>query len=53
VASPTQGELRRWYVAARVAIEAGDQDAARRLVAALDEQEPDFEGVDALRRQLT
>lgn len=52
VASPTQGELRRWYVAARVAMEAGDPDAARRLVAALDEQEPDFEGVDELRRAL-
>lgn len=52
VASATQGELRRWYVAARVALEAGDKDAARRLVAALDEQEPDFEGVEELRKQL-
>lgn len=52
VASPTQGELRRWYVAARVAMQAGDKDAARKLVAALDEQEPDFEGVDELRKQL-
>jgi tetratricopeptide (TPR) repeat protein len=52
VASPTQGELRRWFVAARVALEAGDKEAARRLVAALDEQEPDFEGVDELRRAL-
>lgn len=52
VASPTQGELRRWYVAARVAVAAGDKDAARRLVAALDEQETDFEGVDELRRAL-
>ena len=52
VASPTQGELRRWYVAARVALEAGDREAARRLVAALDEQEPDFEGMDELRRAL-
>lgn len=52
VASPSQGELRRWYVAARVALEAGDKEAARRLVAALDEQEPDFEGVDELRRSL-
>lgn len=50
--SPNQGELRRWFVAARVALEAGDKDAARRLVAALDEQEPDFEGVDELRRAL-
>ncbi|HUF15420.1 MAG TPA: hypothetical protein VMQ46_05995 [Acidimicrobiia bacterium] len=52
VASPTQGELRRWFVAARVAMEAGDKKAARRLVAALDEQEPDFEGVDELRKAL-
>lgn len=52
VASPSPGELRRWYVAARVAMEAGDNDAARRLVAALDEQEVDFEGVDELRRAL-
>lgn len=52
VASPTPGELRRWYVAARVALEAGDKEAARRLVAALDEQEPDFEGVDDLRKAL-
>ena len=52
VASPSPGELRRWFVAARVALAAGDKDAARRLVAALDEQEPDFEGVDELRAAL-
>jgi tetratricopeptide (TPR) repeat protein len=52
VASPSPGELRRWYVAAKVAVEAGDKDAARRIVAALDEQDPDFEGVDELRAVL-
>ncbi len=52
IAAPSPGELRRWYVAARVALEAGDKDAARRLVAALDEQEPDFEGIEELRRAL-
>lgn len=52
VASPSPGELRRWYVAARVAIAAGDKDAARRIVAALDEQDVDFEGVDELREAL-
>jgi tetratricopeptide (TPR) repeat protein len=52
VATPTQGELRRWFVAARVALEAGDKEAARRLVAALDSQELDFDGVDDLRRAL-
>lgn len=52
VASPSLGELRRWYVAARVAFEAGDKETARMLVAALDEQEVDFEGVDELRSAL-
>lgn len=52
VASPSPGEIRRWFVAARVAHEAGDTDAARRLLAALDEQEPDFEGVEELRQAL-
>jgi hypothetical protein len=49
VANPSPGELRRWFVAARVALQAGDTDAARRIVAALDAQELDFEGVDSLR----
>ncbi len=53
IASPTEAELRRWFVAARVALEAGDKDAARRIVAALDEQELDFEGVDELRAALS
>ncbi len=52
VASPSPGELRRWFVAARVAIAADDPDAARRIIAALDEQEVDFEGVDELRALL-
>lgn len=52
VASPSEGELRRWYVAARVALAAGDKEAARRLVAALDEQDPDFEGVDELKKAI-
>lgn len=52
VASPSPGELRRWFVAARVALAAGDPDAARRIVAALDTQEPDFEGMDQLRAEL-
>ena len=52
VANPSPGELRRWFVAARVAIAAGDKDAARRIIAALDEQELDFEGVEELRAAL-
>jgi len=49
IAAPSAGELRRWFVAARVAVAAGDHDAARRIIAALDEQEVDFEGIDELR----
>lgn len=52
VAQPSPGQVRRWFVAARVALAAGDKDAARRLVAAIDEQEIDFEGVDELRSKL-
>ncbi len=52
IASPSPGELRRWYVAARVAVEAGDKDAARKLIAALDQHEPDFDGVEELRQTL-
>lgn len=52
VASPSMAEMRRWFVAARVALAAGDKDAADRIVSALEGQDPDFEGVDALRRSL-
>ncbi len=52
VASPSPGELRRWFVAARVALAAGDKEAAGKLVAALDEQELDFEGMDQVRKEL-
>ena len=53
VASPKPSQLRRWFVAAKVALAAGDPDAARRLIAALDEHEPDFEGVEELRRRIS
>lgn len=52
VSSPSEGELRRWFVAARVALAAGDSDAARRIVSALDDHDPDFEGVDELKKAL-
>lgn len=52
VASPTPGQLRRWFVAARVALAAGDPDAARKLLDAVESHEVDFEGVEELRSQL-
>ncbi len=52
VGSPSMSELRRWFVAARVALAAGDKDAARKIVAALDTHQPDFEGVEELRAEV-
>ncbi len=52
VASPSPGETRRWFVAARVALAAGDQEAAEKLISALENQDVDFEGVAELRQQL-
>ena len=53
VSSPSAGELRRWFVAARGALAAGDSDAARKLVEALESHELDFEGVEELRAELS
>lgn len=52
VQQPSPGETRRWFVAARVALAAGDHEAAEKLVTALEDQELEFEGVDQLRQQL-
>lgn len=52
VANPSPGETRRWFVAARVALAAGDAEAADKLVSALENHELDFEGVDELRAEL-
>jgi hypothetical protein len=52
VKQPSPGETRRWFVAARVALAAGDHEAAEKLVTALEDQDLEFEGVDQLRQQL-
>ena len=52
VSNPSPGELRRWFVAARVALAADDKEAADKLVTALEDHEFDFEGVDELRQEL-
>jgi hypothetical protein len=52
ISNPSPGELRRWFVAARVAIDAGDHDAARQIVTALEDQDLDFEGIEELRAAL-
>jgi tetratricopeptide (TPR) repeat protein len=53
VAEPSPGELRRWFVAARVALAADDKEAAGKLVDALEKHELEFEGVDELRAALS
>jgi hypothetical protein len=52
VAEPSPGELRRWFVAARVALAAGDKEAAGKIVDALEKHELEFEGIDELRAAL-
>lgn len=52
VSSPSPAELRRWFVAARVALAAGDREAARKLLDAVESHEVDFEGVEGLRAEL-
>lgn len=52
VANPSPPETRRWFVAARVALAAGDKEAASKILGALERHEIDFEGVEELRQQL-
>lgn len=47
-----ESELRRWFVAARVALAAGDKDAARKLVDAIGRQDGAMPGLAELRAQL-
>ncbi len=52
VANPSPGETRRWFVAARAAIEAGDLEAGNKIVSALESHDLEFEGVEDLRQAL-
>lgn len=47
-----QSELRRWYVAARVALAAGDKEAARKLVAAINRQDGSMPGLADLKSEI-
>lgn len=47
-ASPTDGELRVWYVAARAAARLGDRTGGQRLYQAIVEADPGFPGLDEL-----
>jgi len=52
VSPAAESEVRRWFVAARVAVAAGDKDAAARLIAAVAREDPSLPGLDELQAQL-
>ena len=52
VSPASEPEVRRWFVAARVALAAGDREAARRLIDAVAREDPSLAGLDELRAQL-
>jgi tetratricopeptide (TPR) repeat protein len=52
VSPAAESEVRRWFVAARVAVAAGDKDAAERLIAAIAKEDPSLAGLDELREML-
>jgi hypothetical protein len=47
-ATPTEAELRVWFVAARAAARLGDRQGSRRLYKAIVEADPGFPGLDEL-----
>jgi hypothetical protein len=46
-------EVRRWFVAARVALAAGDAETGRRLVEAIRRRQPDLPGLDDLAEAIS
>lgn len=52
VSDPRPSALRRWYVAARVAVAAGDLDTARTLADAIADNDTDFPGLIELRSEI-
>lgn len=53
LASPApESEIRRWFVAARVAMAAGDKEAAGRLIAAVAREDPALPGLAELQAEL-
>jgi hypothetical protein len=49
VASAPEAELRGWFVAAKVALAAGDPETARRLAKAVAKQDPSMPGLEDLQ----
>lgn len=52
VSPAPESDVRRWFVAARVALAAGDKEAGRRLVAAVEREDRAMVGLEGLKSQL-
>jgi hypothetical protein len=52
VSPAPESELRRWFVAARVALAAGDRQAASKFVNAIAKQDPHLPGLEELQARL-
>lgn len=52
IANPRPSLLRRWFVAARVAMAADDLEAAQKFASAIAEQEPEFPGLYELQSEI-
>lgn len=52
VADAPPSALRRWYVAARVAVASGDARAAAKIAGAIRSQAPDLPGLDGLEEEI-
>lgn len=52
VSPASESEVRRWFVAARVAIAAGDKESAGRLIAAVAKEDPALPGLAELQAEL-
>jgi len=52
VSPAAESEVRRWFVAARVAMAAGDKEAASRLIAAVAKEDPALPGLAELQAEL-
>ncbi|MGQ0848458.1 MAG: tetratricopeptide repeat protein [Actinomycetota bacterium] len=52
VSAAPESEVRSWFVAARVALAAGDKEAARKLVKAIEREQPAMPGLEELLAQI-
>lgn len=52
ISPASESEIRRWYVAARVALAANDIGAAKKFVDAIDRENPSLPGLDELKNRV-